>query len=1068
MKLFKIFRKFKFLIAAVAGFHVIVLFAARLIDPSSQPLNYVGMGDLNTFNLSSTSPTPVLYSPWFENGTWVGDLIAYPVSGGGVIGATPDWKARDVFADPGGADADNVSSTYWSATAGTNKRMLITTNGGGWTGNAPAATDKIPFRYNDYATNPSPGAGTVLTQAQQDAIAATVADQQNFINFVRGDRSNEGATTRTRGSILGDIIHSAPEYVGAPSKNYTFSGYAAFKASNSARAARVYVGANDGMLHAFDAANGQEVFAYIPSMLIPDLAKLTVDPYVHTYFVDGELASGDAYAAFPACGGGSCWRTVLVGGLGAGGGKGFYALDVTTPVTTADTEDSARAKILWEIGAPNNSADPKLGYTYSRPRIARLKTGQWVAIAGNGYDSTSGHAVLYIIDIDSGDVVKVQPSGQAVPGPTDKNGLSSPTVIDSDFDGDADFVYAGDLNGHMWRFDLTGVSSTPVTANQISYYKLYPGSPSQAITAAPDISRHPDGDFIVFFGTGRDFNDTDAADTTVQAIYGIRDQGAAIASPSLVTQTLTLNSYTGVAPALAVRVSTSNAVDYTSVDGWQVDLPAGERLFDHLVVRADRVQFTSTNPTTAVYENWLMQLDYLTGGPPQFTVFDLNQDGSLNSTDNVDGNSDGDTVDPEDTVVAQLLGDGLTPLQVAAQPLIAFKSSGVDTILINSLGLPVTVVACTFDCASGFTGGHIDVDTDSPNGGVNGDSGDGLGGDTDGHVHEYDNDHSQVYVDSFSLEPTVVGGDKLNRVTQVGLDPTQRVLILIANADLSPGGKLTIGNGAPVNVKAYQDAIISKIQTGTVAVTDLHRLQDLDNTTLPGNAPTAAGETLPGALRISFTDTSIIGGGLVPTNTGCVRGNDVINDRWRNAALTLQLLKVNSGERGSVAGWVNIQADDPVTPAVETTGVTVSDPARFLYESTLFWHWKADGALAKLRDLIAGTKLPTPCYGDPDWADSVAVIESWTADPLTQAEIDAANQAIDDLNAAGDTRGANKVAAALADALAVGSGGGGGGGGGGIEQGVEILPTGGVQSAGETPGVTINSGQRSWLEMGNF
>ncbi|MFQ5757665.1 MAG: pilus assembly protein, partial [Acidiferrobacterales bacterium] len=825
MKLFQVFRKFKYLIAAVAGFPVIGLFAASLTAPSLQPLNYVGMGDLNTFNLSSTSPTPVLYSPWFENGTWIGDLIAYPVSGGGVIGATPDWKARDVFADPAGADADNVSSTYWSAATGTNKRIIITTDGDSitWIGNAPSDVDKLPFRYNDYVTNPAPTPGTVLTQAQQDAITATLADQQSIINFVRGDRSNEGATLRTRGSILGDIIHSAPEYVAAPSQNYTFSGYAAFKASNSARAARVYAGANDGMLHAFDATNGQEVFGYIPSMVIADLAKLAADPYAHTYFVDGELASGDAYGAFPGCAG-SCWRTVLVGGLGAGG-KGFYALDITTPVTTADTENSAKAKILWEIGAPANGADPDLGYTFSRPTITRLKSGQWVVIAGNGYDSTNGNAVLYIIDIDSGDVVKVEPSGQAVPSASDKNGLSSPTVIDSDFDGNADYVFAGDLNGDLWRFDLTGVSSTPVTVGEVSYYKLYPGSAAQPITAAPDVSRHPDGDFIVFFGTGRGFNATDIADTTVQAIYGIHDQGSAIATPSLVTQTLTAKSYTGTSPATSVRVATNNAVDYTTVDGWKLDLPVGERLFGHLVVRADRVQFTSTNPTLAVYENWLTQLDFLTGGPPQFTVFDLNQDASLNSTDNVDGNGDGDTLDAEDTVVAQLLGDGLTPVQVASQPLIAFKSSGVDTILISSLGMPAAAQPCTIDCGGGFQGGHIDVDTDSPSGGTTAPGNDGLGGSTDAHQHEYDKVHGQVYVDYFSLEPrrglpraddpTAIAGAKLNRVTEVGILSGEEFLVLIANADLSPGGMLTIGSNAPVNVKDYQDALIAKIQTGT-------------------------------------------------------------------------------------------------------------------------------------------------------------------------------------------------------------------------------------------------------------
>jgi Tfp pilus tip-associated adhesin PilY1 len=868
MKTLTISRNLKYILVGAMSLSLITVFAARLTLPAKQPLNYIAAGDLNTFNLGSTSPTPVAYSPWFENGAWQGNLIAKPVSDQGVIGASVIWQARDVFADPLGADTNDVSATYWSDTSGTDKRIIITTTGGsgGWTDNAPGDDDKVPFRYNDYSANPAPLPGTVLTQSQQDSIAATVTDQEKIINFARGDRSNENisatqaasepglpansaGTLRERYSILGDIIHSTPQYVGAPDANYVFNNYASFQSSNSGRAGRVYVGANDGMLHGFDAANGQEVFAYVPSMVIGNLQKLSALNYKHTYFVDGELAAGDAYAAFPACGGGSCWRTVLVGGLGAGG-KGFYALDVTDPVTTSDTESAVRANILWEVGAPYNSADPELGYTFSRPTITRLKTGQWVAIAGNGYDNTNGKAVLYLIDM---------------------------TVIDSDFDGDADFVYAGDLNGDMWRFDLTGVGN-PVTAGAVSAYKLYDGSPAQPITAAPDVSTHPDGGFLVFFGTGRAFNTADLADPTAQAIYGIHDQGAALSSPTLVTQTLTFGSYGGVTPSLSIRTSTSNPVNYASADGWKVDLPAGERLLGHLQVRGDRVQLMTTNITNTPYENWLMQLDYLTGGSPLFTVFDLNRDSVLNTADDAGGN----------IVAAFKVNEGVTAIQVASQPIIAFKSSGKDVILVNSLGL---VVSCTINCSAGFAGGHIDVDTDSPNGGTISAGGAGLGGNTDGHVHEYDKKHGQVLVDYFSLEP--LGQGKLNRVTDVFIGATQTFLVLIANGDYSPGGMLTIGSAAPVNVKDYQDALINKIQTNSLTVADLHTIDELQGTTLPGNDPVATGETIAGALRISFTDTSIATGGLHPTNTGCVnKDNALINyhDRWRNGALTLHLI----------------------------------------------------------------------------------------------------------------------------------------------------------------------------------
>ncbi|MFQ5756491.1 MAG: hypothetical protein ACE5H7_10415, partial [Acidiferrobacterales bacterium] len=272
-----------------------------------------------------------------------------------------------------------------------------------------------------------------------------------------------------------------------------------------------------------------------------------------------------------------------------------------------------------------------------------------------------------------------------------------------------------------------------------------------------------------------------------------------------------------------------------------------------------------------------------------------------------------------------------------------------------------------------------------------------------------------------------------------------------------------------VNVKDYQDALIAKIQTGTLTAADLRTQAELVTTTLAGNDPAADGTTIPGALRISLEDTALAQGSLIPTNTGCVRSatNHVTNGRWRNGALTLHLIAVGPAELGSLSAWVNIQPDDPDTPAVEPTGVTVSDPARFLYESTMFWHWV--DSIGEVREQIGtGTKLSLPCYGDPGWAAAKDALKNVA--PLTQAEIDAVNQLIADLNAVGDTTGANDLADLLAEALGAGSpfAGGGSQGGSGGSAPVEVLPAGGVQSTGETPGVTINTGPRSWVEIGNF
>ena len=1101
----------------------IFLLAAPSADPTAQPLNFIAPPGMSSFNVGGGNA--VAYAPWFENGTWQGDVRAFSITSTGAIG-TQQWSALQIFADTSGVNAnDNAApgEDYW------NNRVIVATDGGyggGWTGNKPDANGKIPFRYYDYSGG-TPTSGTVLHQTQQGQITSTSGDQNKFVKFIRGYRSDEkiqssskqldstdseykpnlvensSGTLRERYSILGDIIHSSPKYVGPPSKGYTFDNYLTFKSNNSGRAGRVYMGANDGMLHAFDAATGQEIFAYIPSMVMSNLGSLTTLSYTHTYFVDGELAAEDAYVD---TGSGTSWHTILVGALGAGG-KGFFALDVTTPPTTTDTEASAKAKILWEIGAPGLTADADLGYTLTRPTITKLKNGKWVAIVGNGYESTNGHAVLYFIDLATGAVV-TKDTGSGSVG--DKNGLSSPTVVDANFDDIADYVYAGDLNGDLWRFDLTAISSsgTPIDASEVTFYKLFDGVDTKPITSAPDIQLHPNGGFMVFFGTGRAITDADITDTTVQSIYGLRDQGSAIATPDLVTQTYQEMTYPLTSEEIRLGVSNS-AVDYTLKDGWKVDLPAGERLLSHMQVRGGRVQFNTTRTSSGVslYENWLTQLDSLSGGAPLFTVFDLDQDGDLDNTDRVAADGDGDVSTRED-IPAAVKVSGTTPIQVASQPVILFLASGIDTILIINEGLtPIVVEPCFENCD--FRGGHIDVDTDSPSGGTVAGGGDGLGGKTDAHVHEYDKNHGQVYVDYFSLEPRRglprsdgKGGnasDKLNRVTEVyergttsaSFDGNTEFIVLIANADLSPGGDMTLG-GSKQNVLDYQRAIISKIQASAAGDTsnglkksnDVHTLTELlqyQGTTgskqaLSNNWPIDTGDNIAGALRIAFNSSSIVDGDLHPTNTGCVRDNDNSFGRWRNGALTIHLLEVDT----SVSGWQanvtnkvviqNFDAGDQVQSGETYTGVRVKDNADFLYESTMFYHYedninKAQVELNKLdSSLYPGvTKLSTNCYGDATWVDDVDRVRNPT---ITEAEF---NQLIDDLNtniaeleASGDQKKADKLKEIRDDLISRGTGGG-----------TPIIQTpgattGGLEDRGNTPGAVINTGTRSWREFGVY
>ena len=299
-------------------------------------------------------------------------------------------------------------------------RFIVTTTRDG--SNVQSA---VPFRW------PS------LSTAQKnllDPLSAAAATSP-VLDYVRGDQSNEqqnGGAYRNRASLLGAIIHSSPRYVGVPNAGFTYSGYPAFTVANAARPPRVYVGANDGMLHAFDAATGDEVFAFVPGEVLKNLPLLKRRPYLNQYFVDGYLTTGDAI--FPSD---AAWHSVLVGGLGAGG-QGYFALDVTSAadITLEDNSiDGAGSRVLWEF---TGADDANMGYSYGRPSVVRLEDGSWVAIVANGYvnnanDGTQGDgsARLYALNIETGAVVGEMVVPVASDSALSPNGLSSPTVIDA-------------------------------------------------------------------------------------------------------------------------------------------------------------------------------------------------------------------------------------------------------------------------------------------------------------------------------------------------------------------------------------------------------------------------------------------------------------------------------------------------------------------------------------------------------------------------------------------------------------------------------------------------------------
>lgn len=559
------------------------------------------------------------YSPSFSSADWSGDVIKYQRTG---TTQTRIWSAAQQL-DGRFAPGNTVFGT----------RKIYMAKGG-------ALTD---FAWANLNTDQQ-------LRLNKTAGGATDTYGSRRVDYLRGDRSLEapGATPsfRPRSHILGDIVNSSPVVVDGPNSpialmNATVgdNSYATFRTTNAARERRIYVGANDGMLHAFN-DQGQEVFAFVPSAVIGNLNRLTERSYNgggHQSYVDNTPVVGDVYFN-------GAWRTVLIGTL-RGGGRGIFALDITNPNAPA---------LLWEKSDADASYKD-LGFTYAQPIITRLHTGGWAVVVSNGYNSAQDNAVLYVMNVADGSLIKALPASDNIATP---NGLSSPFVADVDGDLIADYAYAGDLHGNLWRFDLIGTSLTataaadnfrvafggrPLYTAQAS--SLAPGTTNlvQPITASPSVVTHPSGaGHLVLFGTGKYLEASDALANTSKAmtLYGIWDRqtdGAAASSTPVLTianlqqQTLGTDqriSYTSSAGSSVS--STANTLSTTSVSydattatngkqGWYLNLPLnGElvinkpQLFSGTLLMSSLIP--STDACTAGVTTYLYALDPYTGG----------------------------------------------------------------------------------------------------------------------------------------------------------------------------------------------------------------------------------------------------------------------------------------------------------------------------------------------------------------------------------------------------------------------------------------------------------------------
>jgi type IV pilus assembly protein PilY1 len=577
---------------------------------------------------------------------------------------TGDWSGM-LTASRFGEKAQLQNETIWDARVLLDERMAET--------GAHVTREVLSFSSTEAGGSGIPFLWDSLSVAQQDALAGaanSAADEekkthgQGVLDFLRGDRSEEGPggdDFRERDHVLGDIVGSSLWYAGQPSSGFTRDAYASFAAKP--RKAMVYVGANDGMLHAFDAEDGIEAFAYVPAGLYgtadaPVLKRLSEQAYLHRYYVDGSPFVADIYMGSddsePKE---NFWKSVLVGTLGAGG-RGYFVLDVTNPENVLERD--AASVVLADTTA---LADDDLGHQFQQPaldsfsrravQVASLNNGRRALILGNGYNSKNEKAILWIHYLD-GDksILKIPAPASQVAGAA--NGLSAPRPMDRNGDGQIDIVYAGDLLGNLWKFDLSGAESSSwkaldssATASGLKKLPLFAAGVTQPITAAPVVVDHPMGGYMVVFGTGQLFAQGDESTTSAQYLYGIWDRAGAVsdavALTDLVQQSIdteTVNDLSAEAGearfGTEFRTVSNNSVRYRGESGkrgWYLQLPTGKErivypgdvlsssvgLFSTTIpgTAADRVDCTPGTPD----DGWTLLIDFFSGSAPDGIVY---------------------------------------------------------------------------------------------------------------------------------------------------------------------------------------------------------------------------------------------------------------------------------------------------------------------------------------------------------------------------------------------------------------------------------------------------------------
>lgn len=628
----------------------------EIIQDSTAPVTSLAVSTRNT-RIDGAA-----YTTTYDGQTWSGSVVAYNIAAGtGQVSSAGVWGTVPATATQPARPTSTATIMDQAAFSPTARVVLSASTAPPPSGSAtPGATTGISWEWGNLSAAQKTELNTVGT------VVDTLGSKR--LDYLRGSRRDEQdqpvpGPFRIRASRHGDVVNSDVWYTaGVPNAGYTINGYGGFVTGNANRKSMIYVGANDGMLHGFDASTGLEKIAYIPEGLGSRLSALTSPGYVHGFYVDGSPFTADAYV-------GGAWRTYLAGFTGLGG-KGYFVLDVTAP-STFGAANAAATVVLDKTGTASMDAD--VGYmpgkvvtsqtTPSRAmQITRMNNNRWALIMGNGYNSASEKAVLLVQYLD-GDKKLLKLTADNTPGGA--NGMAPPQLVDLNGDGTPDVAYAGDLKGRLWKFDLSSASEGDwkvAFGGQALYAAKDASGDVQPITTAPAWMFHPDGGILVAFGTGRSLTDADRVDVRTQTLYGIWDKTthtttSVAGGASTVQLNATDNSVSGGRASLEQQtISTgstattagnetslwtvsSNTVQYTGAaakQGWYIDLPeAGERTLSNprwlqgrlftfpttVPTRGNDVTEETCDPNTTAGMSFLTTLNLLSGAAPSYAVY---------------------------------------------------------------------------------------------------------------------------------------------------------------------------------------------------------------------------------------------------------------------------------------------------------------------------------------------------------------------------------------------------------------------------------------------------------------